>query len=162
MANYNHGISYIRTTRMETPVIYNAHEKFSIGGCKVLRSSDNDAAVVIGAGITLHEALKAYDSLAAQGIKISVIDLYSIKPIDTQTIIATARSAKNNVITVEDHYLQGGLGQTVAYELRNTDIAITCLAVTQLPRSGKPEELMAWAGIDAQAIEKAVKDIIRQ
>lgn len=160
MANYNQGISYLRTTRMTTAVIYDASEQFSIGGCKVLRSSGNDKACVIGAGVTLHEALKAYDSLLAQGITVAVIDLYSIKPLDAATIIATARTAGNKVITVEDHYVQGGLGQAVAYELRNTDIAVECLAVTHLPRSGKPEELMAWAGIDAAAIEKTVKKLL--
>lgn len=159
MANYNQGISYLRTTRMATSVIYDVNEQFSIGGCKVIRSSSEDKACVVGAGITLHEALKAYDSLQAQGITIAVIDLYSVKPIDAATIIATARAAGNKIITVEDHYLQGGLGQAVAYAVRNTNIIIECLAVTQLPRSGKPEELLHWAGIDAEAIEKMVKKL---
>lgn len=160
MANYHQGISYLRTTRGTTPVIYDANEQFSIGGCKVIRSSDKDKVCVIGAGITLNEALKAYDSLSAQGINIAVIDLYCVKPIDAATIIATARAAGNKVITVEDHYVQGGLGQAIAYELRNTDISIECLAVTQLPRSGKSEELLAWAGIDAAAIERMVKKLL--
>jgi transketolase len=161
MANYRNGISYIRTTRMDTPVIYNMQEEFVIGGCKVIRASSKDIACVIGAGITLHEALKAYESLAAQAIAIAVIDMYSIKPIDIETIIATARASGNKIITVEDHYLEGGLGQAVTYAVRNANITVSCLAVTELPRSGKPEELLAWAGIDAVAIEQEVKKIIR-
>jgi len=90
---------------------------------------------------------------------ISVIDLYSIKPIDAKTILECARASGNRIITVEDHYLEGGLGQAVAYEVRNTDINITCLAVTKLPRSGTPEELLAFEGIDADAIVKAVKSV---
>jgi len=160
MANYSHGISYLRTTRMATPMIYDSTEQFSIGGCKVVRQGTKDRVCVIGAGVTLHETIKAYDALQSQGVSIAVIDLYSVKPLDAATIIATARAAGNKIITVEDHYLQGGLGQAVAYELRNTDITIACLAVTQLPRSGKPEELMAWAGIDAAAIVKTVKAIV--
>lgn len=162
MANYTQGISYLRTTRMATPILYETHESFSIGGCKVLRKSTQDKVCVIGAGITLHEALKAYDALAAQGISIAVIDLYSIKPLDVKTIYDVARAAGNKIVTVEDHYLQGGLGQAVTYALRNMDITIECLAVTQLPRSGKPEELLAWAHIDAAAIQNTVKKIIQQ
>jgi transketolase len=156
MAAYEKGISYLRTTRMETPVIYENYEEFPIGGCKVLRSSENDVACVIGAGVTLFEALKAYDILKERGTHIAVIDLYCIKPLDSATILEVAQAASNRVITVEDHYLQGGLGQAVAYALCNTGCGVTCLAVTELPRSGKPEELLAWAGIDAAAIVKTV------
>lgn len=157
MAQYNKGISYLRTTRMDTPGVYVDYEDFVIGGCKVLRQSEQDLACVIGAGITLLEALKAYDMLQQEGINIAVIDLYSVKPIDTQTILDVAKKAGNRVITVEDHYLNGGLGQAVAYDLINSGITVECLAVTQVPRSGKPEELLAWAGIDAAAIVKEVK-----
>jgi len=157
MANYEQGISYLRTTRMNTPVIYEATEDFPIGGCKIVRQSNQDQALIIGAGITLHEALKAYDVLLLQGMYVAVIDLYSIKPLDAQTIIKVAQSAGKKIITVEDHYIQGGLGEAVAYAVRNTGITIECLAVTQLPRSGKPEELLQWAGIDAQAIVDKVK-----
>lgn len=157
MTQYHTGISYLRTTRAATPVIYDNAEDFSIGGLKVVRQSEQDVACIVAAGITLHEALKAYDVLQAEGIAVAVIDLYSIKPIDSTTLIKVANAAGKHVITVEDHYLQGGLGQAVVYELRNTDIAIECLAVTQLPRSGKPEELLAWVGIDAAAIVKKVK-----
>lgn len=157
MAQYESGISYLRTTRSDTPVIYENHEEFIVGGCKVVRQSDADVACIVAAGITLHEALKAYDILQEQGISVAVIDLYSVKPIDTDTLVSVAAKSGNRIITVEDHYLQGGIGQSVAYELRNTDIALTCLAITELARSGKPEELLAWAGIDAAAIIQAVK-----
>jgi transketolase len=157
MAEYNQGISYLRTTRMATSVLYGNSEEFPVGGCKVLRQSDKDIACIVGAGITLHEALKAYDLLQQKGISIAVIDLYSIKPLDTATLAKIGKAAGNKIITVEDHYLEGGLGQAVAYALRNSGIKIECLAVTELPRSGKPEELLAAAGIDAAAIMKAVK-----
>ena len=159
MAAYNQGISYLRTTRPDTPVIYDNNAKFYIGGCNVVRSTDHDKACIIAAGITLFQALKAADQLEVEGIAVSVIDLYSIKPLDQKTILATARASGNRIITVEDHYLQGGIGQQVCYALRNENIKITSLAVTEMPRSGKPEELMAWAGIDAAAIVRAVKKL---
>lgn len=160
MTYYDWGTSYLRTTRMATPVIYDNNEEFYIGGCKVLRESVADKVCIIAAGVTLFEALKAYDILLAEGIQISVIDLYSIKPIDTETVLATAQKSGNKVITVEDHYLEGGLGQAVVYELRNHDIKVECLAVTELPRSGNPEQLMDWAGIDAAAIIRKVKELL--
>jgi transketolase len=159
MVEFNQGISYLRTTRPDTPVIYDNNAEFHIGGCSVLRSTDHDKACIIAAGITLFEALKAADQLASQGIAVSVIDLYSVKPLDQKTVLATARASGNKIITVEDHYLQGGIGEQVCYALRNENIKINCLAVTELPRSGKPEELMAWAGIDARAIVKAVSSL---
>jgi len=160
MLEYNQGISYVRTTRPETPVIYDNNEEFIIGGCKVLRSSKQDSVCVVAAGITVFEALKAYEALAREGIHISVIDLYSVKPLDKNTILSVVRASGNKIITVEDHYLQGGIGSQVCYALRNESIHISCLAVTALPCSGKPQELMAWAGIDADAIIKAVKGCI--
>lgn len=159
MADYDAGISYLRTTRMATPVLYDTSESFVIGGCKVVRSSDQDVACVIGAGVTLHEALRAYDELKKEGITVAVIDLYSIKPLDAQTIIHVAQKARGRVITVEDHYLDGGLGQAVSYALRNEDMTINCLAVTKLPRSGTPEDLLAYEGINAAAIVQACKKI---
>ena len=161
MACFNQGISYLRTTRGDTPVLYSNDEQFPIGGCKILKKSDPDVAVIVAAGITVYEALKAYDTLAQEGITIAIIDLYSIKPLDTTTLENIAQQARNRIITVEDHYIQGGIGQTVSYALRNTGIKIECLAVTCLPMSGKPEELLAWAGIDAAAIIKKVKEIIK-
>lgn len=160
MANYNDGISYLRTTRSETKVIYPKNEKFEIGGCKVLHQSNNDVCCVIGAGITLLEALKAYEELKKEEILISVIDLYSIKPIDTETIFEVAKKSKSKIITVEDHYLQGGLGEAVSFELKNSGVEIQCLAVNKLPHSGKPEELARFENIDANAIINHVKILI--
>ena len=161
MSEYNQGISYLRTTRSATPVLYDVFEEFPIGGCKVVRQSVRDRACVIGAGITLHNALAAYDELLLEGIEISVIDLYSIKPLDADTVLSVDRASGNNIITVEDHYLAGGLGEAVAYEVRNTDIKIACLAVRKMPRSGTPEKLMAYEEIDAPSIVKAVKSSLK-
>ena len=154
MARYDAGISYMRTTRPETPILYDNNTEFVIGGCKVVRHSAQDSVCIIAAGITLWEALKAHDQLIerSESVHISVIDLYSIKPFDIDTVIATARNSGNKIITVEDHYIQGGMGEMVAAALCNTDISVTSLAVTELPRSGKAEELLAWAKIDAEAI----------
>lgn len=162
MVKYNKGISYLRTTRMDTPVIYDADELFFIGGCKVLRQSSQDHLCVIGAGITVFEALKAYEHLKnlSTPIMITVIDCYSIKPLDKQTIVAAARAAHNTIITVEDHYIQGGMGEAIVSALGNYNVTIHNLAVTALPRSGQPEELLAWAGIDAHAIiQKVIESI---
>lgn len=161
MANYTAGISYMRTTRMATPVIYDTAEKFVIGGCKVLLHAPQSRACIIAAGVTLHEALKAHSQLQAQGIDVSIIDLYSVKPIDRATLQKIVAESGNVFITVEDHYLQGGLGEAVVYELRNSGARSTCLAVTELPRSGTPEELLSWAGIDAAAIVQAVHTLLK-
>ncbi len=159
MARHGEGISYLRTTRMTTPVLYDNDEQFPIGGCKVLRTSDKDVACVVAAGVTLHEALKAYDILAKQNVFISVIDLYSIKPLDAAGVIFVARASGNKIITVEDHYPEGGIGEAVAHALCNEKITIHSLAVCHLPRSGTPEELLAFEGIDAAAIVSAVKKL---
>ena len=105
------GMVYIRTTRTETPILYASNEDFVIGGSKVLRRSDKDVATVIAAGITLHEALKAYEELHKDGIPIRVIDLYSIVPIDRATLMDSARVTQGRILTVEDHYAEGGLGE---------------------------------------------------
>jgi transketolase len=161
MTENDQSISYLRTTRANTPVIYDNHEQFSIGGCKVLRESCHDVASVIAAGITLFEALKAYELLKERGIEIAVIDLYSIKPLDRDTVLAVARSAHNRIITVEDHYPEGGIGEAILHALEGENISVTCLAVDKLPRSGKPEELLALVGIDADAIIRAVTKNVR-
>lgn len=160
MANYNEGISYLRTTRMATPILYAPTEQFVIGGCKVIYQSEYDKVCVIGAGVTLHEAIKAYHELTKEGIFIAVIDLYSIKPLDAQTIIAVARKAGGNVITVEDHYLEGGLGQAVTCALKDEAMSIINLAVTKMARSGSPEQLLSYEGIDARSIVKKVKELL--
>ena len=156
MANYNDGVSYLRTTRPATFNLYDKDETFKIGGCKVLRQSNNDKVCIIAAGITLYEALKAHEELLKQNINVSVIDLYSIKPLDKKTIIEVAKKSGNKIITIEDHYLQGGLGEAVASELSNEDIAVTKLAVTKVPRSASSEQLLAYEEIDAKSIVKKV------
>jgi transketolase len=153
------GICYLRTTRPKTPVIYRNDEPFPIGGAKVLRQNAGDKVTVVAAGITLAEALKAADALKNEGIGITVIDAYSIKPLARDVIRAAAQKTNNLVVTVEDHYAEGGLGDTVAGELSADGIKVHKLAVTALPRSGKAEELLAHFGIDAAAIVKKVKSL---
>jgi transketolase len=151
------GIQFLRTSRPKTPVIYGNDEQFPIGGAKVLR--EGNRATVVAAGVTLHEALKAADALKAEGIAITVIDAYSIKPLGRKEILAAAKKTGNTVITVEDHYTEGGLGDAVAGELSSEGVKVHKLAVNGMPRSGKAEELLAFFGIDAAAIVKAVKSL---
>lgn len=162
MARYQEGISYLRTTRMETPILYHDNESFEIGGCKVLKKNERDKICIVASGITVHEALKAYDLLALneRSIFVSIIDLYSIKPFDVETVIKVASNSHNKILTVEDHYAQGGIGEMIAAALCDTDIIVRSLAVRELPRSGKPEELLERAGIDAEAIVHAVHDMV--
>ncbi len=159
MLNCSEGISYLRTTRSETPCIYNDQEIFEVGGFGVLKSDARDVVCVIAAGITVFEALKAYDQLAVEGIYIRVIDLYCVKPIDEKRL-QKALAPFKQVITVEDHYLEGGIGQAVMYAVRHSPLTVDCLAVTKLPRSGKPEELRAYEGIDAAAIVSAIRTML--
>jgi transketolase len=154
------GICFLRTSRPKTPVIYNNDEAFPIGGAKVLRQSAGDKVTVVAAGVTLFEALKAADALKAEGIGITVIDAYSIKPLGRDVIKAAAKKTKNLVVTVEDHYPEGGLGDAVAGELSSDGVKVHKLAVLGLPRSGKAEELMAKYGIDAVAIVEKVKALV--
>jgi len=155
----NRGIHFLRTSRPKTPVIYNNDEQFPVGGAKVVRQAAGDKVTVVGAGVTLHEAIKAADALKAEGIGITVIDAYSIKPLGKDVIKAAAQKTGNTVITVEDHYLEGGLGDAVAGELSVEGIKVHKLAVNALPRSGKAAELLAHFGIDAAAIVKKVKSL---
>ncbi len=154
------GSVYIRLTRMSTPVIYENEEEFVVGGSKVLRTSNEDAAAVIAAGVTLYEALAAYDELEDQGILIRVIDLYSIKPIDRETIVKAA-SETNAIITVEDHYAQGGLGEAVLSALADNSAPVHMLAVDKMPRSGRPDELLDYENISKTAIVNKVKELIK-
>jgi len=153
------GIVYLRTTREETPVLYGYDEEFPIGGSKVLRTSESDAAVVVAAGITLHEALAAYEELKKEGIFIGVIDLYSVKPLDTRTLAAAARASRR-LITVEDHFSEGGLGEAVRSALASVPAEIHSLAVRKMPRSGRPEELLDYEEISRGAIVKKVKELL--
>ncbi len=151
------GISFLRTSRPKNAVIYSNDEQFPIGGAKVLRQAAGDKATVVAAGVTLHEALKAADALAKEGIGLTVIDAYSVKPLAKDVIRAAAQKTNNFVLTVEDHYAEGGLGDAVAGELSIDGIKVQKLAVRELPHSGKPEELLAKYGIDATAIINAVR-----
>ena len=153
------GIVYIRTSRPKTPVIYSNDETFDVGGCKVLRSGMEDQATVVGAGVTLHEALKAYDLLMEQGIAVRVIDLYSVKPVDRNTLVKAAKET-GRVITVEDHYAEGGLGEAVHSALVGIPCEFQRLAVDGLPRSGKSDELLDHFGISARRIAEAVVAMI--
>ena len=151
------GMAYIRTTRMKTPVIYDADETFVIGGSKTLAKSEKDRATVVGAGVTLHEALKAYDELKKEEILIRVIDLYSIKPIDEKSLRQAAEET-SCIITVEDHYPEGGIGEAVRSGLGTVSVPLFSLAVRKKPKSGKPAELLDFEEISKDAIIKSVKE----
>lgn len=156
---YTHnGISYLRLAREKTPIIYDENESFPIGGSKVLYKSDKDTAVIIGAGITVHESIKAYKELQKQGINVTVVDCYSVKPIDQDTIRHLAYASKK-IIVVEDHYPYGGLGEAIAKEVSTLDLRpsnFIHLCVKKIPRSGSPQDLLHYEEIDAEAIVKAV------
>jgi len=154
---YHPGPAYMRTSRPKTPVIYGPDETFTVGGLKVLRQSGADVTTVVGAGVTVFEALKAYDELKAQGIAIRVIDLYSLQPIDGETLRRCARETQGRVITVEDHYPGGGIGDAVASAIAVDGFTIKRLAVPEIPRSGSPEELLDRFGISARHIIAAVR-----
>ncbi len=156
---YQDGISYLRLTRADTEGIYGPDTEFTVGGLHVLKQSNDDKVCIITAGITLHEALKAHKELEKQGIAVSVVDLYSIKPLDKERLILEAKKT-GKVITVEDHYLEGGLGEAVCYALRNEAITLEVLAVNKVSRSGTPEELIAYHGIDSKALSKKVLELV--
>ena len=160
MAHYNDGISYLRTTRGVTPVVYDNTTLFALGGGTILRHTDNDQASIIAAGITVFEALKACQQLEQQGINVAVIDCYSIKPLPVDLLINVAQASNRRMVVVEDHYPQGGLGEAIATELSNENCTIIRLAVDRLPCSGKPEELMKFVGIDAAAIVNAIHRLL--
>ncbi len=150
------GPVYIRTSRPKTPVIYRADEAFPIGGSKVLRQSAGDVATVVAAGVTVFEALKAFDELKGRGVAIRVIDAYSVQPIDATTLKLAASQTNGVVITVEDHYAAGGLGDAASAALADLGIAVRRLAVAEIPRSGKAAELLDRFGISAAHIVGAV------
>ncbi len=154
------GMVYIRTTRGDTPIIYSKDDVFTIGGCKVLRRSENDVAAVIAAGITLYEALAAYEELKKEGIFIRIIDLYSIKPLDRETLSEAAEDSKG-IITVEDHFEEGGLGEAVKNALSEIHVSVYSLSVRKMPKSGKPRELLEYEEISKDAIIRKIKEIVR-
>jgi transketolase len=156
LAAYHPGPAYIRTSRPKTPVIYQPSEQFDVGGSKVLRQSASDVVTVVAAGVTVFEALAAYDRLRGEGTFIRVIDAYSVQPIDTQTLVAAGRVTGGRFITVEDHYQAGGLGDAVATAVAPAGMTVRRLAVREIPRSGKPEELLDRYGISANQIVEAV------
>ncbi len=152
------GVSYLRTTREATPVLYEPDEAFRIGGSRTLRSSDDDAVTLVGAGITLRECLSAAEELAGKGIAARVIDLYSLKPVDAEALVAAATET-GAMVTVEDHWAEGGIGEIVATALADAGVSVKLerLAVTERPGSGTPESLLSAAGIDAAHIVSAVE-----
>jgi transketolase len=157
------GINYLRTSRPKTPILYSKDEKFPVPGFKVLRQSAQDKATVIGAGITVHEALKAADELKGQGIAIRVIDLYCVKPIDGKALAEQLAATNGRLITVEDHWPEGGVGEAVLSALAGAGASPAksrLIAVTGMPHSGKPEELVDAFGISAKHIAAAVREIV--
>lgn len=158
----HNGIVYIRTTRAETPIIYNPDEQFKIGGSKVHKvksQTKNSKVVVIAAGITLHEALSAQQVLAEKGTEVTVIDCYSIKPIDEKTLRDISKHSRA-IIVVEDHFEEGGIAEAVRSALFDIKILIHSLAVKKMPKSGKPSELLDYEEISARSIIKKVKELL--
>jgi len=158
------GITYIRTTRAATPVIYEADEEFHVGGSKVLGASGADKATIVASGITLHEAMKAADQLAGEGIPVRVIDAYCVKPIDVETLRQAARET-GKIVVAEDHYCEGGLGDAVLDAFTGTGEplpTVVKLGVHEMPTSGTPAELLNAAGIDATHIVSAVEDLVNR
>jgi transketolase len=160
IAAEHHGIFYIRTSRPKTPVIYPADERFELGRAKVVRRSDDDKLTIVAGGVTLFEALAAHDELKAEGISVRVIDIFSLKPIDEETLRASGQETNNMMLTVEDHSGAGGIGEAVAGAVSRSGIGVHQLSVNELPRSGKPEELLAAYGIDRAGIVRAVKSLL--
>jgi transketolase len=156
------GIVYLRTTRAATPVIYEPGDDFPVGGSRVARASDDDEVTLIGAGITLHEALKAADELAEEGVNARVIDLYSVKPVDVETLRAAAEATGGRFVTVEDHWPEGGLGEAVLSAFADAEERprVVHLAVREMPGSGTPAELLTAAGIDAAHIAAAARKLV--
>jgi len=154
------GIVYLRTTRPKTPVLYGPEEEFRVGGLKVLRESAADRATVVAAGITVHEALRAWEALRDRGVAVRVIDLYSVRPLDVAALVAAVRATGGRLVTVEDHYAGGGLGDAVLEALAGQAVRVRKLAVTELPRSGKPAELLDRHGISARWIVQAVTELV--
>jgi transketolase len=155
------GIVFMRSTRAATPVVYDAGDEFPIGGSRVLRQGDDVA--IVAAGITLHESVKAADRLIAEGIDARVIDLYSVKPVDVETLRAAAEATGGRIITVEDHWSEGGIGDAVLEALTDEGELppqVVRLAVREMPGSGKPAELLAAAGIDADHIAQSARALV--
>jgi transketolase len=162
LAADNPGITYLRTTRPDTPVIYPPEAEFRVGGSRLVHGSLHDEVTIAAAGITVHEAIKAALQLAAEGIYVRVLDLYSVKPIDRDALLGSVTTTRGRLVTVEDHWPEGGLGDAVLAALADTGIPLRAvkLAVRGMPGSGSAEELLHAAGIDAEAIAVAVRALI--
>jgi len=154
------GPVYIRTGRPKSPILYGNDETFKIGGSKVVRQSQSDQLTIVAAGVTLFEALKAHDQLKEAGVSVRVIDLYSIVPIDRATLLVSARATQGKILTVEDHYEHGGLGDAVLSAVGSEGIRVHKLAVREIPHSGKPDELIDRFGVGARTIVETAKRIL--
>ena len=154
------GIVYIRTTRGKTAGLYREDEVFAVGTLKTLRRSERDRLAIVAAGITLHEALAAYDEMAKQGTAVRVIDLFCVKPLDATALLEAARACDNRILTVEDHYPEGGLGDAVMEAVGTANVAVHRLAVREIPRSGPPKQLLERFGIGRGAILTKVREIL--
>jgi len=155
------GMVYIRAGRPKCPVLYGPDETFQIGGSKVIRQSASDVLTIVAAGVTLFEALKAHDTLKGAGVSVRIVDLYSIVPIDRTTLLDSARATQGRLLTVEDHYAHGGLGDAVLSAVGPEGIKVHKLAVRTVPHSGKPDELVDHFGIGARSIVEAAKRITK-
>lgn len=155
------GMVYIRAGRPKSPVLYGPEERFHIGGSKILRQSSSDILTIVAAGVTLFEALKAYDQLKAANLSVRVIDLYSIAPIDRNTLLESGKSTQGRILTVEDHYAHGGLGDAVLNAVATEGIKVRKLAVREIPHSGKPEELIDHYGIGVRSIVEVAKQLVK-
>ncbi len=153
------GMAYVRTSRPKTPVIYDPTDSFSVGGCKVLRASAHDVLTIVTAGVTVFEALSAAETVAAEGLQVRVIDLYSVKPVDAPTLLAAGRET-GLLVTVEDHYAEGGIGDAVCEAVSPDGIRVVRVAVPGVPRSGTPEELMDINGLSARALADTIRALV--
>ena len=160
LAAVHRGIVYIRTTRMKTPAVYGPDEAFAVGGLKVVRATDGDALTIVAAGITLHEALAAHDELAGGGVRVRVVDLYSVKPVDGAGLLAAAGATGNRLLVVEDHYAEGGLGDAVREAVSPEAITVHHLAVREIPHSGPPKKLLERYGIGRAAIVTKAREVL--
>ena len=157
----NHkGMVFIRTNRSATAVFYKNSEKFKIGESKVAISNKSDKLTIVGAGVTFDEAMKAAEILKKKKIYVRVVDMFSVKPVDKKTLIQSAKATKNTILTVEDHYCEGGIFEAVCSAVASEGVKVFSLAVKEIPRSGKPTELLAKYKIDADSIVSKVKKII--
>lgn len=160
LAAEHRGLVYIRTSRPKTAVLYDNREVFRVGGSKVLRSSEEDRLLLVAAGVTLHESLKAHDLLLSEGIPVGVMDAYCVKPVDEASLVEAAAARGRTVIVVEEHYSEGGLGDAVLNAVANHNISVHKMAVREVPRSGKPAELLDHFGLSADRIAAKVKELL--